>query len=186
MIIIACSLVSICIKIRFINSVESLDQNFAWKNIEIVRKNYLENKYNGSFCNYLVPNKNIQENIELFLNFTNAPSSNLQMNLTKDVINCGAKMFLHLNSCPSTARKKNFYSNFFGQVFKRNLFEPTNSGMILYTLNAMKLFSNDGRIIASTILEKISKLFRLSYIPSQKSHSTINMSTISNKYMISS
>ena len=37
----------------------------------------------------------------------------------------------------------------------------------------MKLFSNDGRIIASRILEKISTLFDLAFILSQKDHLTM-------------
>ena len=57
-------------------------------------------------------------------------------------------------------------------VFEKYLFEPTNSGIILYTLNAMKLFPNDGRIIASKILENISTLFKLSFFQSQKSNKT--------------
>ena len=101
------------------------------------------------------------------MNLTDASSSNLRKNLTKDVINRGAKMFLHLNSCPKPEDMDTIRS-FFNKVFEKYLFEPTNSGMILYTLNAMKLFPSDGRIIASKILEKISTLFKLSFIPHQK------------------
>ena len=153
-------------KFRFINSVESLDQKNAWENVKKVRNDFIKS-YNGSSCKYLVPSKDIKKNIQLFKNLVNSSSSNLQKNLTKDVINRGAKLFLYLNTCPKTSNKKEI-SKFFDQVFKKYLFEPTNSGIILYTLNAMKLFSNDGRIIATKLLEKISTLFKLSFIPSQK------------------
>ena len=159
-------------QIRFINLVESLDENISWENLKIVRNIYL-NKHKGSYCKYLVPNENINENIEVFMDLVNVSSSNLQRNLTKDIINKGAKMFVFLNSCSKTSTKENFLS-FFKQVFeKTSLQYSTNSGMILYTLSAMKLFSNDGRIIASRILEKISTLFDLSFIQSQKDHLTM-------------
>ena len=103
----------------------------------------------------------------VFMNLVNASSSHLQKNLTKDVINNGAKMFLYLNSCPNVA-KANSIKRFFGQVFKKYLYEPTNTGIILYTLNAMKLFSNDGRIISSKVLEMISILFENSLFQSKK------------------
>ena len=137
-----------------------MDQNLSWKTIEIVK---------NKSCNYLplLPTENIRGNIELFMKLVNASSSNLRKNLTKEVINRGAKMFLHLNSCPRTEDKDTIRS-FFNKVFEKYLFEPTNSGMILYTLNAMKLFPSDGRIIASKILEKISTSFGLSSIQSQK------------------
>ena len=53
------------------------------------------------------------------------------------------------------------------------MFEPTNTGIILYTLNVMKLFPNDERKIASKILEKISTLFKLPLIQSQKHNLTL-------------
>ena len=128
------------------------------------------NRHNGS-CKYLLPIEHIDLNVYLFMNLVNASSSHLQKSLTKEVINNGAKMFLYLNSCPYDQAKANIYT-FFLQVFKKYLYEPTNSGMILYTLNAMKLFSNDGRIIASKILQKISTLFELTLIQSWKDHLT--------------
>ena len=156
---------------RFINLVESLDQDTYWEHLKTVRENYLD-KNKESFCKYLLPNENINENIELFINLLNVSSSNLPKNLTKDVINNGAKMFIYLNSCSKTSSKLTFKS-FFEQVFEKQLYQySTNSGKILYTLKAMKLFSNDGRIIASKILEKISILFELSLIQSQKDHLT--------------
>ena len=159
-------------QIRFINLVESLDENIAWENVKTVRKNYIK-KYKGSSCEFLVANENINENNVLFMNLVNASSSNLQKNITKDVINKGAKMFVYLNSCSKTSTKENFYS-FYKKVFEKLGFQySTNSGMILYTLSATKLFSNDGRIIASRILEKISTLFELTFIKSQKDRLTM-------------
>ena len=48
------------------------------------------------------------------------------------------------------------------------MFEPTNSGIVLYTLNAMKLFPNDERIIASKILKRVVTQFKLSFVQSQR------------------
>ena len=156
---------------RFINLVERLDDDICWNNLKTVRKEYLD-KHKGSFCKYLVPNEIIYENVDLFMNLVNASSSYLQKNLSKDAINRGAKMFIYLNSCSKTSTKDNFKS-YFKQVFMKIAHQySTNSGKILYTLSAMKLFSNDGRIIASKILQKISTLFELSLIQSQKDHLT--------------
>ena len=92
------------------------------------------NTYKGSYCNTLVPNENIIENNEIFMDLVNVSSLNLQRNLTKDVINKGAKMFIFLNSCSKTSTKENFLY-FFKQVFdKASAQYSTNSGMILYTL----------------------------------------------------
>ena len=102
------------------------------------------------------------------MDLVNASSSHFQKNLTKDAINNGAKMYLYLNSCPYDKAKAYYIYNFFSRVFKKFLYEPTNSGMILYTLNAMRLFSNDGRMISSKVLEKISILFEISLFQSKQ------------------
>ena len=65
-----------------------------------------------------------------------------------------------------------YLKEFFRQVFTRFVYEPTNSGILLYTLNAMKLFPNDGRNIALKVLEKVSSTFRLSYFQSSYDIST--------------
>ena len=156
-------------KIRFINTVESFDQNIVWENVKKVRNDFIKS-YKESSCTYLLPSNDIEQNILLLNNLLNTSSSYLQKNLTKDVINRGAKQFLYLNTCPKSSDEKNEILRFFKQVLIKHNYEPTNSGIILYMLNAMKLFSNDRRIIASKILEKISTLFKLSFIPSQKAH----------------
>ena len=144
-----------------------MDRDISWENVKRVRYQFLTN-YTESSCKYLIPNEDIEQNVMLFINLVNASSSHLQNNLTKDVINNGAKMFLYLNSCPPDYAKTKFVLNFFLQIIKKYLYEPTNSGIILYTKNAMKRSSNDIRIIASKILEKISTLFELPSIQSQK------------------
>ena len=127
----------------------------------------------SSLCHYLLPFEDIKQNIKLFMNLVNASSSSLQKNLTKEVINRGTKMFLYLNSCLKTKTKKVDILEIFQQVFKTYMFEPTNTGIILYTLNVMKLFPNDERKIASKILEKISTRFKLPLIQSQKHNLTL-------------
>ena len=93
-------------------------------------------------------------------------SSTYPQNLTKDVINSGARMFLYLNTCPKYNTKYDM-KYFFEQVFSKEK-EPTNTGIILYTLNAMKLFSTDGRIIALKVLEKVSTLFKMPFLNFEK------------------
>ena len=65
--------------------------------------------------------------------------------------------------------KAEFYlKDFLRQVFTKFVFEPTNSGIILYTLSAMKLFTNDGRMIA---LKVLSTFFKMSYFQTKNNSS---------------
>ena len=136
----------------------------------------LLNSQKESPCQYLLSNEDINKNIWSFIDLLNTSTSNwnisyhIQKNLTEDVINSGAKLFLYLNSCP----KSQTYIDFFNQVFEKTLYEGENySGMILYTLNAINLFPNDGRIIGSKILEKISNIFELPFFPPHFKDATI-------------
>ena len=156
------SSLTICFNVRFINLVESLDQNTTWENVKIVRKHYLAlANYTESSCTYLIPFEDIEKNIGLSVLQSNLTptSSYSQRNLTKDVISSGTRMFLHLNSCPNK-KTKEFFKVFFYQVFKKHIYEPTNSGIILYIMNVLKLFSNNGREIALKTLEEVKKLFQ--------------------------
>ncbi len=175
------------LKIRFINLAESLDQNSSWETAKKVRTDFL-NRDNNLPCQYLLTNEEIKENIRSFINLENetfphqekanpgfltsstTPSYiqyHIPKNLSRDVINNGAKMFLYLNSCHKPQLRTDIYFYFY-QVFKKTWFEPTNSGIFLYTLNAMKLFPNDERIIASKILEKVVTQLKLSFVQSQR------------------
>ena len=177
------------LKIRFINLAESLDQNSSWETAKKVRTDFLKKDQNLP-CQYLLTNEEIEKNIWSFidlenetyphqekanqgffpLTFSTTPSyipNHIQKNLSRDVIKNGAKMFLYLNQCQKPILTSNIYIYFY-QVFKKTLFEPTNSGIFLYTLNAMKLFPNDERIIASKILEKVVTQLKLSFVQSQR------------------
>ena len=101
------------------------------------------------------------------MDILNSSSSFLQKNLTREVIENGAKMFLHLNSCPPNKKTKENIEKYFERVLKKKFFEPTNTGRILYIMNAMKVFHNDKRIIASKILDTFSTLFKMPYFRSQ-------------------
>ena len=147
--------------------VESLDKNDSWETVKTVRGDYLD-KYNGASCNYLLSTEDIEKNIVLFMDILNSSSSFLQKNLTREVIENGAKMFLHLNSCPPNKKTKENIEKYFERVLKKKFFEPTNTGRILYIMNAMKVFHNDKRIIASKILDTFSTLFKMPYFRSQK------------------
>ncbi len=136
--------------------VEKLDPNNSWENLKAVRNAFLK-KTKSSSCTYLLTNNQIKTNIRSFKSVVKSSTSFLQKNLTKDVINSGAKMFLYLNSCPKTKSKLRNFETYFSKVFHgraSSFVEPTNSGTILYLLKAMKLFPNDERVIVSKVLEK--------------------------------
>ena len=105
-------------------------------------------------------------------------SSFSKFDLSKDVINSGAKMFLFLNSCHNTFKQKRLIT-FYSQVFEKTLFEPTKSGMILNLLKAMKEQSRDGREIASKILKKVASILKLPYDSSQEGFKVFNTDAMS-------
>ena len=151
-----------------------MDPNIAWDAIKEERDYYLNYTFDyDKTCTFLIPNDDIEENNWYVMYLLNISASEEQKNLTKDDINSGAEMFLYLNSCPQTETKEDI-ETIFERVFKKYLFEPTNSGIVLYTLNAKRRLSNDKRIIASKILEKISTVFNLSLVPLQKDFLNLN------------
>ena len=164
--------------VAFINLIQNLDSETAWEHV-LNARGYFEQNYVESNCTYMVSNTDIQKNIQVFMQLLNVSSSSFsKLDLRKDVINSGAKMFLFLNSCPNTV-KQNWLLTFFSQVFKKKLFEPTKSGMIIYLLKAMKEQSSDGREIASKILKKVASIFKLPYDLSQKGFKVFNTDAIS-------
>ena len=169
--------------IAFINLIQSLDLKTAWKHVINARGYFVQN-YVESDCTYLLSNEDILKNtqrikLQLFMQLINVSSSSFsKLDLDKDAINTGAKMFLFLNSCPNTI-KQNWLLTFYSQVFKKKLFEPTKSGMIIYLLKAMKEQSSDGREIASKILKKVASMFRLPYAPSQAGFKVFNTDAMS-------
>ena len=170
-----------------------MDDNTASKYVKTVRTRFLKS-YNDE-CTYLLTNEDINKNILSLIDLLNISSSNpiengydydydhhsityhSQKNLTKDAINSAAKLFLYLNTCPQTPKLD---LDFYKQVFEKELFEPTNLGIILYILNAMRLSSKDERIIASHILEKASTLLNISFVQYQN---TFEEDFIISKYL---
>ena len=175
----------IFIQIRFINLVENLEENISLESVEKVRANFLASIGNRQLsCYSLLTNRMIKNNILSLIEISNTSSSSvniryhIQKNLSKEVINRGAKLFIYLNTCPKKSQE--LLESFEDVILinTRELVEKTNSEIILFTLNAMKLSSNDGRFIASKILEKVSSLLNLSDFQPQKGYkiSTYNNS----------
>ena len=157
---------------KFINLVQRLDARTAWLYVKHVRDTFF-NSYNEC-TQHLLPNEDMQKNVKGLMQLLNVTSAPTHKNkLAKDIINDGAKMFLFLNSCPNTLKKNNLFL-YFKQVFKKVLYEPTKSGMIIYTLKAIKEKSNDGRIIASKILKRVASILKLPYAPSKNGFKVFN------------
>ena len=167
-----------------------MDHNISSEDVKTVRTGFLDSYNDIDNCTYLLKSEDIKKNILSLINLLNISLPDYDdyyhrhrpKTLTKDAINTAAKLFLKLNSCPKISKRENILK-FFKQVFKKEVFEPTNSGMILYTLNAMKLFSNDERIIASKILEKVSALFNLTFVQSQNNFKILTEDSASSKYI---
>ena len=164
-----------------------MDHKISSENVKKVRTRFLES-YNATNCTYLLSNKDINNNILSLINLLNTSSSNPNIeyqspkNLTKDAINSAAKLFLYLNTCPNTTKKENIL-DFYKQIFKFWFEEPTNLGMILYILNAMRLSSNDERIIASHILEKVSTPLNFSFVQYQNNFEILKEDSIFGRYL---
>ena len=167
-----------------------MDYKISSENVKKVRTRFLESykDKNATNCTYLLSNKDINNNILSLINLLNTSSSNPNIeyqspkNLTKDAINSAAKLFLYLNTCPNTTKKENIL-DFYKQIFKFWFEEPTNLGMILYILNAMRLSSNDERIIASHILEKVSTPLNFSFIQYQNNFEILKEDSIFGRYL---
>ena len=143
-----------------------MDEKVSWEAVKTVRGDYLS-KYNGASCTYLLPTKDIEKNNVFIMDLVNSSSSYFQKNLTRNSIKNGAKMFLYLNSCPNIKKKKSI-EKYSLRVLQKHFWEPTNTGIVLYIMNAMKVFYHDKRVIASKILDTVSSLFKMSYFQSKK------------------
>ena len=138
---------------------ESFDQDTIWKHVQTVRVLHLR-KYSSNKCSFLVSYNNMTESIislAKLLNISYISPFKIQ-NISNDVINFGAKMFLFLNNCPNTDIQRQWVL-YYQQVFKKYLYEPTNSGIFLYLMKAKKASSGDGRIIAEKVLERFLTMF---------------------------
>ena len=85
------------------------DMNSTWDNFKQIRADYLWKQDYGKYysCSSFIDEQDINNNFEKLaeiLNLSNATEKVLDISLEK--IEDGAKMFLYLNSCPSTLSLK--------------------------------------------------------------------------------
>ena len=145
---------------RFINIVsnQSLNYNIMWNEAKIIKANL---SYES--CSYLRNNPTMKENfkqIAKILNISN--DSNIPENLSREDIEKGAKLFIFLNSCP--LKREDYYRRNFYRNIINPRWNPTVSGMILFTINHMKKAPEDFRVISQGLLKYFSTKLGLKYI----------------------
>ena len=145
--------------IRFINMVsnQSLYYNKISKQAKTIKANL-----SYEYCSYLRNKPTMRENfkqIAKLLNISN--DSNIPEDLSRKDIIKGAKLFIFLNSCPNKEEyhRRNFYRNIINPRWN-----PTVSGMILYTINHIKRAPEDFRNISQGLLKYFASKLGFKYI----------------------
>ena len=127
----------------------------------------MEIKANLSFesCSYLRSNSSMEDNfknLSKLLNVTNDFEG--AKNLSVGDIEKGAKIFIFLNSCPASKKASDDLKMLYSFLINLEPWNPTISGMILYTINHMKKASEDLRMISQRLLEYYTSKLGFQYI----------------------
>ena len=85
-------------------------------------------------------------------------------NLSVEDIEKGAKIFIFLNSCPASKKASDDLKMLYSFLINLEPWNPTISGMILYTINHMKKASEDLRMISQRLLEYFASKLGFQYI----------------------
>ena len=163
------SLFEININIRFINLVshESLNEDIIWKKAMEIKANLtFEN------CSYLRNNSIMEENLmklSKLLDITDDFEG--AKDLSVEDIEKGAKIYIFLNSCPAqrisgpaSEKASDDLKMLYSFLINLEPWNPTVSGMILYTINHMKKAPEDLRTISQRLLEYFASKLGFQYI----------------------
>ena len=121
--------------LRFVNTVagSKLDKKSIWSHIKILRFEYIK-KYAHTICEKsFISDEFINIHFQKLSEVVGTNRSDIvDLNLSMDAINSGAKMFLTLNSCPSFMSKL-YLKAIYGQKSK----------MVMIALNIIKKAKDD-------------------------------------------
>ena len=129
-----------------------LDRELVWKHIRSMRASNF--KKQDSDCTLLyLPNKYIMENLNNLSQLLNASNVSMEIkNLSVNNINEAGEMYIYLNSCPKDVKdSEGFWEGFY--LF--NLMGKPVTSVLLTLIKTITHSTEDGRIIAKTILKKL-------------------------------
>ena len=116
-------------------------------------------------CSYLRNNSVISKTFEKMSNLLNATDiSDKAIDLSREDIIKGANFFIFLNSCPANEKDSKNLKDLYGFFINLEPWNPTISGMILYTINHMKKAPEDFRNISHKLLKYFASKLGFQYI----------------------
>ena len=147
-----------------------LDIDEIWKKVKDVRNAYLKKEETSLSCKTLykdtlktpeiITNFNILSEIFAVKNVSDEPYE-----LPPHIIETGADMFIHLNSCP-------YKPHHWGNLFVDLLSDASISKFYLTTMKIFKTsVSNDAKIIIHKLLQKLRSLYPMKHIYTEKTNS---------------
>ena len=134
-----------------------MDSDIIWKHLKVAKYERLKSKELNDQCEkypIFQFDSFIKSNLERMLNLLDSENvSDETQNLDEAMINKGGEMFMYLNTCPSQSEIK-FWLKFYDLLL---VGKDTYISSILLVLRKVKQASvGDGRIIAETIIKKIT------------------------------
>ena len=147
---------------RVINLVSDarLNEDIIWKHVKEIKADLpMED------CHYLRNKTIIIENFQKLSKLLNVSDDfDKVKNLSRDVMKKGANIFIFLNSCPATKAESKDLKMLYSFFINIEPWNPTISGMILYTLNHMKKAPQDSRMISQKLLKYFASKLGFQYI----------------------
>ena len=147
-----------------------IDIDEIWKKVKDVRNAYIKKKESFGSCKAF--HKDTLKTPEIITNFNNLSEifslknvSDEPFELPLHIIETGAKMFIHLNSCP-------YEAHHWRKLFVDQLSDASISKFYLTTIKIFKTtVSNDAKIISYKILQKLRSFYPMKHIYPEKTSS---------------
>ena len=139
---------------RFVNAINQAELNLQEK-WDLVKKIKSQMSFEDSCVTVYYGITAMENNVRKVLNEMQVLPPDIKLeNITRENLKVAAEMFIYLNTCPDPAWFK----------FYRDLFEKHSLEFIILTLNRLlKNANKDSQFIPSTILQRLTSMFSLSY-----------------------
>ena len=139
---------------------KSFTKNTIWRHARKIKAELPWEK-----CFYLRNNSIISQTFEKMSNLLNVSDiSDEPIDLSRDDIKKGGNFFIFLNSCPAKGKDTKNLKDLYGFFINLEPYNPTTSGMILYTINHMKKAPQDFRNISQKLLKYFASKLGFQYI----------------------
>ena len=138
----------------------SLNEDIVWKHSRDIK-----DSLSMETCSYLRNITVMRENFKKLSKLLNvSDDSDKVKDLPRGAILMGADIFMLLNSCPASKEESDGLNHLYSFLIHREPWNPTVSGMILYTINHMKKAPKDMRMISQKLLKYFASQLEFQYI----------------------